>query len=395
MLLAVCGVTWGEATYYLAGSFNEWSTSANAFTDNGNGSYTITTTIGDNTTFKVFKVEGETTTWLGGASEGETSYYITYGNHTNIALVNGNNFFIRLGGEMTFTITTDMTLTVDGIVPYKLYGSFDEWQAGVPFVEDKTTGLFNATQALSGDQFKIVDTSGIWYGGETDDDNYKIHEGWCTDITLKNGKNFKIEEAGTYTFTLNPDNMTLTVRGWKADITLPSSGYATYCNAYALDFSNSGAEVFYAPNGIVDNQVKLEKIESGLVPAATGIIVKGTGNGTVTATTIYSADELTGNKLVGVTTDTDLAENQGYVLKNGEFHPCSGGTLKAGKAYLAVEVTNSKPLQVAFDNEEGTPTAIREISNQSENAAIYTLGGVRVKKAEKGVYIINGKKVVK
>ena len=116
----------------------------------------------------------------------------------------------------------------------------------------------------------------------------------------------------------------------------------------------------------------------------------------MTAAVIESANELTDNHLVGALSDLTLEENQGYVLKNGIFEPCLAGTLPAGKAYLAIAVpsNNAKNVRIIF-GDESNPTAISEVSTQQENTAIYTLGGVRVSKAQKGVYIVNGKKVVK
>ena len=40
------------------------------------------------------------------------------------------------------------------------------------------------------------------------------------------------------------------------------------------------------------------------------------------------------------------------------------------------------------------PTAISEVKAQMNTGAIYNLQGVRVEKAQKGIYIMNGKKVI-
>jgi hypothetical protein len=53
-------------------------------------------------------------------------------------------------------------------------------------------------------------------------------------------------------------------------------------------------------------------------------------------------------------------------------------------------------LNVIWDDEAEDATAIQKVENKSENAdAIYNLQGVRVKNAQKGIFIINGKKYVK
>ena len=65
-------------------------------------------------------------------------------------------------------------------------------------------------------EFK-VNYGDVWYGGATDDDYYLIHSEWFENIALdSNGKNFHINEAGTYTFVLDEteDGIKLTVTGW-------------------------------------------------------------------------------------------------------------------------------------------------------------------------------------
>ncbi|MBQ6194627.1 MAG: Ig-like domain-containing protein [Prevotella sp.] len=66
----------------------------------------------------------------------------------------------------------------------------------------------------------------------------------------------------------------------------------------------------------------------------------------------------------------------------------------AHKAYLAVPVAQAKGMSgFAFDD---AVTAISGVAFDAEtnNAAIYNLNGQRVNKAQKGIYIVNGKKVV-
>ena len=44
---------------------------------------------------------------------------------------------------------------------------------------------------------------------------------------------------------------------------------------------------------------------------------------------------------------------------------------------------------------EEDPTAINGINDANEDAEAYTISGVRVNKTQKGIYIVNGKKVIK
>ena len=102
------------------------------------------------------------------------------------------------------------------------------------------------------------------------------------------------------------------------------------------------------------------------------------------------------NMLIGVTTATAIAATDGtktnYVLKDGAFHPTTGGTIGANKAYLQIPTTaaSSARLDISFDEEE---TGIRPIPSTSLNEGEwYDLQGRKVEQPVKGLYITNGKK---
>ena len=69
-------------------------------------------------------------------------------------------------------------------------------------------------------------------------------------------------------------------------------------------------------------------------------------------------------------------------------------TAKAGGAYLAVPTGESARVKgFAFGADE--ETAIESVEAETANEEIFDLSGRKVSKAVKGLYIINGKKVVK
>ena len=73
------------------------------------------------------------------------------------------------------------------------------------------------------------------------------------------------------------------------------------------------------------------------------------------------------------------------------FYTIGGETPTGGfKAYIAADSTGSAKV-LDFGNEA---TGINTIENGAENGAVYNLQGQRVNKAQKGVFIQNGKKVV-
>lgn len=168
-------------------------------------------------------------------------------------------------------------------------------------------------------------------------------------------------------------------------ITIPSSGHATFCPARPIMVDDQ--EVYVAKE-IQEDKVVVERV-SGAIAAKVGLIVKGEGSVTFD---VEKSGEEPENLLVGVLDPTELEENEAYILVDGAFHPCNAGTFPAGKAYLPVSAASGAKI-IVFGDET---TAINEVKTQNESCEIYTIGGIRVKNAQqKGVYIINGKKVVK
>ena len=91
-----------------------------------------------------------------------------------------------------------------------------------------------------------------------------------------------------------------------------------------------------------------------------------------------------------------------YVLKDGQFRRCSGGTLAAGKAYLMIPTkdfpgrTEAKELNFVLEDEEGETDAVKGISIARilEDDSWYNLQGVRVENPTRGIFIRGGKKYV-
>ena len=105
--------------------------------------------------------------------------------------------------------------------------------------------------------------------------------------------------------------------------------------------------------------------------------------------------------LKGVTTATTIGKTDGgktnLVLKDGAFHPTSGGTIGANKAYLQVPNTAlaaRKILNISFYEEA---TAIRLTTSATrDEGEWYDLSGrlLNSRPSAKGLYIYNGKKYV-
>ncbi len=176
-------------------------------------------------------------------------------------------------------------------------------------------------------------------------------------------------------------------------VSITSAGYATYCSNYPLDFTGITALTAYTATKDVDG-VTFNKVE-GKVPANTGLLVSGE---TTNVPVCASADPVT-NLLVGVTTETVKSAGTVFVLMNGSkgigfYKNLNAFTLRANSAYLpaeAVETAGARTF-IGFDDET---TGIAEMNTQKEDAKrMFDLQGRKVTKAAKGLYIVDGRKVV-
>lgn len=175
--------------------------------------------------------------------------------------------------------------------------------------------------------------------------------------------------------------------------------YATFSSACACEFV--GAEVFTV--NVEGENIVLNEVASKQVPANTGVLVKSTANA-VTVTRLESAPAIEGTNLLRPASEKmtegfkfyKLAYDN-YTEKTGlgfYWGAAEGGafTVKPGLAYLAVPQAQAANVKgFSFD---GTQTGINGVEATVANGAIYNLNGQRVEKAQRGIYIQNGKKFI-
>lgn len=178
-------------------------------------------------------------------------------------------------------------------------------------------------------------------------------------------------------------------------ITMGSAGYMTYCNVgAALDFTGIKA---YKVSAVGETSVTLQEITEA--PANTPVILEAT-EGSHNLSVVASDASVGTNKLrVSDGTKTTTAEKIVYALakKNstvGFYKVQAGVTVPAGKCYIEVNApANNAPEFLGFN---GDATGINMVhgSEFKVNGEIYNLNGQRVAQPTKGLYIVNGKKVV-
>lgn len=139
-----------------------------------------------------------------------------------------------------------------------------------------------------------------------------------------------------------------------------------------------------------------------VVPANTGVLLQG-AEGQYNLTIGGEATEVE-SKLSG-TVASEYISTPSYVLSKQDgvvgFYKAlmnqeeNTSFLNNGfKAYLPAGESNARALVFDF----GTETGIIETENgnvKTENSAVYDLAGRRVQNAQKGIFIVNGKKVVR
>lgn len=173
---------------------------------------------------------------------------------------------------------------------------------------------------------------------------------------------------------------------------ITAAGYATFANAKAVDFTGTGVKVMTAQ--YANGKITYTEVTSKQVPAGAAVILQGS-KGTYNATVIESAEELQNNSLEVNLNDDIKSDGYYYCLANksngvGFYKVASGVNVKKGKAYLHI-TAGAKDFFSINDETDG----IGQIEMvQTSNAEIYNLSGQRVSKAQKGIYIVNGKKVV-
>ena len=163
------------------------------------------------------------------------------------------------------------------------------------------------------------------------------------------------------------------------------------------------------------------------IPAAITVVDNGDGTCDFSLKNFILADDqsavaignvdLKGVKMEKVDGVSNISTNQNIVIQPGDdpnygedawLGPMLGevpivltGKLTATALYVNIDIDMSESLgqiiNVVVGQEKNITTGIGSVKvTPSANATtIYTLGGVRVNKATKGVYVINGKKVIK
>lgn len=199
-----------------------------------------------------------------------------------------------------------------------------------------------------------------------------------------NGSTFTVSQASLPNITLNtPNNGT--------------TSYASFFVDYPVVVTTDNVKVYTGT--INGNSLDMTEADDKIIPANVGVVLISETGGTTAAISISDgAGDPKSSDLTGTTTARDITGQQNNYLVLGRdasdltkvgFYRPNGTEIPANKAYIYLEGGSVQGLAFNFD---GATTDINSISAATDKQEIYDLSGRRVMKANKGLYIINGKK---
>ena len=296
-------------------------------------------------------------------------------------------------------------------------------------INDYIMVTYNVT--ASGAQVYIQNPNGWTSIDGQDDDSYNAegtNTGKTYKLTISSASNLEIIQQngilvrGKNITITNIDLFKPSNRYDAVPLTIGEDGIATFGSSKNLDFSSiSGVTPYYASE-VSTGTVTLKSVEK--TRAWAGYIVQGTA-GTYSIPVASSepdwvdafhnlryTGDYDGNLVYrsaysdysgGGDNETKIKTYYRYIFakKNstgeiGFYKLTTDHTLAAHKAYLETQddITPANArVALIFDNSE--PTAIKNVNEwNTEDFIYYNLNGVRVQNPTKGLYIVNGKKVL-
>jgi hypothetical protein len=184
------------------------------------------------------------------------------------------------------------------------------------------------------------------------------------------------------------------------EVTVSAAGLATFASDSKLDFTNvENLEAYIAKE--VSGAIKLEKVNK--VPAGTGVLLRALNDATEfkVPVTAAAADDVTGNIFVrgnNAAVATSEGGNYNWILskKGGVvgFYQANGNKVAKNRAYLQ---TSTASARISLDFDDNETTGLSEVTNTNltnNTNEFFDLQGRKVAQPTKGLYIVNGKKVV-
>ena len=359
---------------------------------------------------------------------------LTFDHFTNDATLNSvynmaNGFFIRGNGSKYFTVKENE----DASKPY----SFSD---GASLQANKYVKLNSAIEAHAfnndNDQYPWTTTGGktcpsiafkntvagkiLVYAAKASESTATLR--YYTKSTGATSTNLAVTTTPTeYSWNVAADEVTYITAGTAAGLhiygvrfvpviktTIGSHGMSSFSCAQGLDFSKAtpaGLKAYKAKEVNTSGLVVLSSVDEA--PAETGLILSGVSGTEYTIPVKDDAAVVGTNLMVGTITETPVAASTSsvhnyiwaYTAKGLGFYNVDAATTSAaGKAYLSTGTTelaaDPGARSFIFEDEDVTGIDVVKGSELKANGEYFNLNGQRVAQPTKGLYIVNGKKVV-
>lgn len=201
----------------------------------------------------------------------------------------------------------------------------------------------------------------------------------------------------------------------KLALTVKSSGYSTfYC---PVDVQFEDATVYTAEVNEAKRVITFTELDEGKVPAGTPVLVEMNGGGKADPT-IWTGDALPAvekGDLMGSYVSLPCVQAEGtdhtvfdttvndkgvdyhiYTMQNGTWKYYVGTKIPGFKAYFGLHANTPEAVQAyTFQFDDKVVTSIDELFGTTQPKQVFDLSGRQVNNAQRGLYIVNGKKVLR
>lgn len=200
-------------------------------------------------------------------------------------------------------------------------------------------------------------------------------------------------------FSVNGLKSTSEIQKVAEQVSITSAGMATYYTDCALDLTEFTDMYAYTAT-VSGNTITFSRVQQ--VPAETGVLLRnpaGAAASNVVPVATGTVAAVDGNKFVGTLTDITVDGDDCYILNNSATNglgfykvKSSGSKVGAHRAYLK---TGTEGVRSFIGFSEGDANGIESVGAEAgQSMEVYNLQGVRVAQPTKGLYIMNGKKVI-
>ena len=242
-----------------------------------------------------------------------------------------------------------------------------------------------STDVPTADNFTEAGTANVWYYIAGNDD-YSDSDPACVHVTIA------APEAPASTDIVVTAHQAITNGAYWATFYTTEGNYQapTGTEVYAITLSNG--------------KLTMNPVADGIVNSGLAVVLKSTtGSLTMTKTettgSFQGTSSLNGNGTTEPKSKADLGAGNIYVLNTGSkgagfYKLAENGTVPANKAYLVYDGAAGARDYFLFDETTSISEELRVKSEEIATAPVYDLQGRRVNAPTKGVYIVNGRKVV-